>query len=380
MKYKFLFVRLGGVAAVGFSLFILLLAGVADANVAKPVVINEIAWMGTKASFRDEWVELYNAGDEPVELEGWKLISDDGTPNIELQGKIAPKGYYLLERTADTTISDIPADGIYTGALDNDAETLRLYNAIGAVVDSVEASSSGWFAGDNSEKNSMERINPLKSGSDPSNWANNNGIMINGKDKGGSPILGTPRHRNSVAVPILCHLLPATIVGTGADDIISGTSGDDVIHGLGGNDTIDGKEGNDVICGGKGDDILQGGEGGDTVSGGDGNDTVSGGNGEDTVNGGAGNDALNGNAGDDVLNGSLGNDQLNGGEGDDKLNAGDGNDTLIGEAGNDTLNASAGDGTLDGGPGDDTVRGGAGFDVCDGGDGVNLIQGCEVEP
>ncbi|NQV05114.1 hypothetical protein HQ535_01070, partial [bacterium] len=52
----------------------------------------------------------------------------------------------------------------------------------------------------------------------------------------------------------VCNGLPATILGSRAEDVIEGTDGDDVIMGLGGGDQIDGLAGHDHICGGGGND------------------------------------------------------------------------------------------------------------------------------
>lgn len=164
------------------------------------LVINEIAWMGTKASQNDEWIELYNGGPESVSLAGWKLTANDGTPSIELSGEISGQGYYLLERPDDTPISDVQADLTYTGALNNEGELLKLFDAQGNLIDFVDAL-PGWFAGKNDEKTSMERKNPEISGSDPANWASNNQIKRNGKAANDSPINGTPRGVNSASLP-----------------------------------------------------------------------------------------------------------------------------------------------------------------------------------
>ncbi|MCI0610803.1 MAG: lamin tail domain-containing protein, partial [Anaerolineae bacterium] len=75
------------------------------------VIINEVAWAGTTAALTsDEWIELYNPGASPVNLAGWVLKSPDGTPTIALTGTIPADGFFLLERTDDTTVSDIAAD------------------------------------------------------------------------------------------------------------------------------------------------------------------------------------------------------------------------------------------------------------------------------
>jgi hypothetical protein len=124
---------------------------------------------------------------------------------IALQGTIPAGGYYLVERTDDSTISDISADlyGSFGGSgFKNDpGEELKLKDGGGFIVDSIPCS-SGWFAGDNAEKRSMERINPLLSGSDPVNWATHSDPDY-GSDAGLPPnrIKGSPRAGNSVTTP-----------------------------------------------------------------------------------------------------------------------------------------------------------------------------------
>lgn len=119
------------------------------------VVINEIAWMGTVNSANDEWIELYNNGDEDIDLNEWVLKARDDTPLINLSGIIKTKSFFLLERTDDTTIPDVPADLIYTGALSNTGEILILKNG-DTEIDKVDAS-DGWPAGDNATKQTMQR-------------------------------------------------------------------------------------------------------------------------------------------------------------------------------------------------------------------------------
>ncbi|MDP4009273.1 MAG: helix-hairpin-helix domain-containing protein, partial [bacterium] len=181
-----------------------------SADLPKTVVINEITWMGTNVSTADEWIELYNPGSTPVDLSGWKLEAEDGTPSINLQGTISAGGFFLLERTNNETVSDITADLVYTGALEDAGENLRLYNSEGALTDWVNAS-SGWFAGKKEGRISMERIDAEKSGSDPANWHSNIIVVRNGEDADGNPINGTPRSRNSVSyetTPIVSSKIP----------------------------------------------------------------------------------------------------------------------------------------------------------------------------
>jgi len=143
---------------------------------ANDIVINEIAWMGTDISSTDEWLELYNNTETEIDLTGWILKASDGSPNITLEGTIASGGYFLIERTDDSTVPNIEADLIYTGALGNTGENLELRDAENNLINSIDCSEA-WLAGDNSTKQTMERID--------SNWQTSLNIH------------GTPKAQNS---------------------------------------------------------------------------------------------------------------------------------------------------------------------------------------
>jgi hypothetical protein len=132
------------------------------------MTINEIAWMGTSNSYNDEWIELYNNTDFPINLNNWTLKAADGKPEIILSGSIPANGFYLLERTNDDSAPNITADQIYTGALNNDGEHLKLFDVRNNLIDEINCNDN-WFAGDKNKNQTMEKINPLLS-SDSSNW------------------------------------------------------------------------------------------------------------------------------------------------------------------------------------------------------------------
>ena len=121
------------------------------------VVINEIAWMGTQTSYNDEWIELFNPTNEDISLDGWKLTSTDGSPDISLQNIIPSKGFFLLERTDDESVPNIQADMIYTGSLSNKGEHLKLIDSQNNVMDEV-INQDAWIAGDNTTKQTMEKV------------------------------------------------------------------------------------------------------------------------------------------------------------------------------------------------------------------------------
>jgi hypothetical protein len=167
-----------------------------DTHTASPpyspprVIISEVAWAGTAASPNDEWIELWNPGAADVDLTGWKL-TDNGDIDIALSGSIGAGGYYLLERTDDTTVADIPADRIYTGALSNSGERLFLTDGSGRTVDTANGNGGAWPAGSASLGATMERIGA--GAETDSAWCTNDGIHRIGSDAAGNPIHGTPR-------------------------------------------------------------------------------------------------------------------------------------------------------------------------------------------
>ena len=187
---------------IAFFLLIAFLWGVGTFGEVpqRAVVINEVAWAGTAANSNDEWIELYNNTDGDLDLTGWRLVSDDGSPDIALEGTIPAHGFFLLERGDDETISDIPADQVYQGALKNSGERLRLLDPGGSIIDTANHDGGAWPAGTDAHSMppnaSMERIDPALEDTDE-NWASNDGVEINGHDADGNPLNGTPKALNS---------------------------------------------------------------------------------------------------------------------------------------------------------------------------------------
>lgn len=170
------------------------------------VVMNEIGWMGTEADASDEWLELYNNTEQTIDLSGWQILSKtDNGPNIIISsGKcsntfIQTGGYFLIERTADSTISNVVADCAVSfgknGSIDNTAEHLALLDPSGNIIDEINFIGQ-WPGGTNSPKASMERISPGLPGSEAGNWKTgiDGSIAIDAENL---PVLGTPRSQNS---------------------------------------------------------------------------------------------------------------------------------------------------------------------------------------
>ncbi|MBI4034071.1 MAG: lamin tail domain-containing protein [Candidatus Brennerbacteria bacterium] len=148
-----------------------------------PIIINEVAWMGTTASANDEWIELKNITTSDVVISGWQILDKAEQIKITFEDgeKIPPGRFYILERTDDTTVPNVQADKIYVGALSNADEGLRLYDPQCSLVDEILANPD-WPAGSNSSKGTMERKSDLT-------WQSS------------AVFGGTPRGENSEPVP-----------------------------------------------------------------------------------------------------------------------------------------------------------------------------------
>ncbi|MBS3735791.1 lamin tail domain-containing protein [Candidatus Bipolaricaulota bacterium] len=206
--------RLNFISCVIVIVFALGLGTVGLSEEAGDLVITEIAWMGTEASYADEWIELYNTTGSSVDLDGWSLYgassgeclnfsdADGSTTTI-----VEPYDYLIyaahqgdLKNESGANLVDIWDSTI---SLSNSSPgELILYdssNCTGDVVDRANQPDGPWLAGDNSEKRTMERGNYSGSGTDTDNWEDNDpAVSSTGLDEDGNQIKGTPGTKNSV--------------------------------------------------------------------------------------------------------------------------------------------------------------------------------------
>jgi len=187
-----------------------LAAGAAGAASPGDVVINEVAWAGSAAAAPDEWIELYNNTGQPVDLDGWTIVDDEGyagetaytISSADCAGgdcSIPANGFFLIERD-DTAVDDLDADLVSASLdLDDAGDSLTLRDDLDAVIDFVDSAeeTNGWYAG-TAAPLSMERVDPQAAGDLAGNWADNDpAVAQNGTDSGGNAINGTPGQPNS---------------------------------------------------------------------------------------------------------------------------------------------------------------------------------------
>lgn len=198
---------------IGILLSFLLLSAARDAQaneILSAVVINEVAWGGAAWNHTAEWIELLNVSTEPINVDGWRLVSSDGSPNVLLHGTLLPwnaecpeRAFLLLERASDQSVPGMAADIIYAGALDDSGESLFLLDAQGRFADSANAPESPneatpWPAGSGAQGSpshaSMERID-ITAADEPENWGS---WRPSDQHLAASGVNGTPKQRNSL--------------------------------------------------------------------------------------------------------------------------------------------------------------------------------------
>jgi hypothetical protein len=155
------------------------------------IIINEVAWMGGSETYsltsNDEWIELKNISTETVDISNWQMLDEDEQIKVKFgsNAKINPNGFYLLERTDDSSVPNVAADMIYSGALSNSNEGLRFFDGQCNLADEALAIPS-WPAGDAMAKRTMERESNF-------NWHTFNGNAV-------ERIFGSPKGENSAVV------------------------------------------------------------------------------------------------------------------------------------------------------------------------------------
>jgi phosphatidylserine/phosphatidylglycerophosphate/cardiolipin synthase-like enzyme len=155
------------------------------------IVINEIMY-DPKVSEEDfgEWIELYNAGDETVDLKGWTIKDKVSNQHvISSSVKVAPGAYVVLGKSDDLSKNgSYKADYVYSDFyLGNSGDSVILVSPSGDTADSVSyKNESPWPV--TSGGVSIELKNPGLDNSDGSNWQL--AVAVFGAGDKGTP--GTP--------------------------------------------------------------------------------------------------------------------------------------------------------------------------------------------
>lgn len=98
-----------------------------SSSLAAEIVINEFAAVTDGTTENPDWVELYNLSDKEIDLNGWIIRDNTETNKIILTGFICPKSFRKFN---------------FANRLNNDGDSIRLFDKDGNLVDSVTYFSS----------------------------------------------------------------------------------------------------------------------------------------------------------------------------------------------------------------------------------------------
>lgn len=139
----------------------------------RSVVINEIHYNPPENTIREEFIELFNPSNAPVNLSSWRLRG--AVDFVFTNGTTIPANGYLVVAAVPSVIQaryGVAARGPWTGGLSSDGETVTLRDATDAVVDEVAYKSEfPWPIAANGNGSSMELINPDTDNNLGSSWA-----------------------------------------------------------------------------------------------------------------------------------------------------------------------------------------------------------------
>jgi hypothetical protein len=185
-------------------------------SVAQPgdVVVNEI--LQNPAAVSDtlgEWIELFNATDRAIDLNGW-ILRDDGTDSHRIQHGgpllLPPGGFLVLGRNADPAANGgVPVAYPYAGfLLANTADEVVLLDGAGTEIDRVAYDGGATFP--NPDGASMALLSP-----DLDNAAGQNWVVSAGAWPGSAGDLGSPGSANPPPpTPTPTHTPTATRTGS----------------------------------------------------------------------------------------------------------------------------------------------------------------------
>lgn len=148
------------------------------------IYFSEIAWAGSSLSSSDEWIELTNVGDTPIDISGWTLkgaASSEADLVIPDESVIQPHSTYVIanyEHTHEKSSLAITPDFVSASvSLSNSGFRLYLYDDANTLIDMagnegppIAGRSGSTASTDDGRYRSMVRVDGLMDGSQESSW------------------------------------------------------------------------------------------------------------------------------------------------------------------------------------------------------------------
>ena len=165
------------------------------------LVINEIMYNADKDNDTKDWIEIYNAGKESVNLFGWSIIDEDESHTpfvIDEDYIINPDEYLIITRSETDFTSIINIENKLFGDFDfgfGGNDIVKLIDSDGVTHDSVNYDNNlPWPEGADGTGYTIELMNPKLDNNLPENW------------KISQSELGTPGVINSVYFDIVSNV------------------------------------------------------------------------------------------------------------------------------------------------------------------------------
>ncbi|MCK4410756.1 lamin tail domain-containing protein, partial [Candidatus Bipolaricaulota bacterium] len=161
----------------GVAFFCVVFGSVLQGLPASPgdVVINEIAWMGTEASSGDEWIELANNTNTPINIKDWSIYGADTGVCVNFgdadgnRSWVVPSHGYLIYANHEDDVNNSAMEtnvdiwDATISMINSSPGQVVLYdapNCTGTEIDRANQPTGGWFAGNSTDRTTMERIDP----------------------------------------------------------------------------------------------------------------------------------------------------------------------------------------------------------------------------
>lgn len=159
---------------------------------ANHIVINEVSLLGTSP---EEWVELFNPTNSPIDINGWSISDNSGSDiisNISNTTQI-PSNSYAVILTQNSTVTNIPSSALQIHVSTNDigsglnntgGDRVVLKNGSNSIVDKMSyGNDTTAFIGPPGIPSNGKTISRIPNGKDTdiaSDWQTNTNPTIGG--------------------------------------------------------------------------------------------------------------------------------------------------------------------------------------------------------
>ena len=142
------------------------------------IIFNEINYNSADSLFPKDWVELYNATAQPINIGNWIFKDDNDEHEFIIPDNqiLPPDGYIVICDSLNAFHISFPyvnnAIGDFDFKLRNDGELIRLFDNEGELIDSVRFNDvKPWPVEADGDGPTLELIDPHIDNASPSNWS-----------------------------------------------------------------------------------------------------------------------------------------------------------------------------------------------------------------